>query len=380
MASDPHRDPSFSASSRRSFVRTLAAAGLGALAAPSLANWARAAEDASAKSPQRKIGIALLGLGGYAGGQLAPALQQTKLCRLAAVVTGTPSKGEKWQRRYDLPASAVYSYETFDRIADNKDVDVVYVVTPNALHRDFVIRAAKAGKHVICEKPMATTVEDCDAMIAACKDAKRQLAIGYRLHFEPYNIEAARLGTSKAMGPVKTIKSEHSFVGSGGTWRFNKRLAGGGPLMDVGIYSLQAACYVTGEEPVGITAKEWPKTDPERFAEVEETISWTMEFPSGARAECRTSYNEEANYLHVDAADGWFELSPAFSYRGVGGKTSRGAMNFPRVTQQALQMDGFARTLLHGEPNIVPGEMGRRDVRLLLSIYEAARTGKRVAV
>lgn len=376
-----HPDNSASKNSRREFMRHMAAAGFGAFAASALPSFARAVEPtAASEKSQKKIGVALLGLGGYASGQLAPALQQTKLCRLAAVVTGTPSKGEKWQKRYDLPASAVYSYETFDRIADNPDVDVVYVVTPNALHRDFVIRAAKAGKHVICEKPMATTVEDCDAMISACREAKRQLAIGYRLHFEPYNIEAARLGTSKEFGSIKTLKSEHSFVGSGGSWRFEKKLAGGGPLMDVGIYSLQAACYVTGEEPVGITAKEAPKTDLKRFAEVEETISWTMEFPSGARAECRTSYNEEGNYFKAEAEKGWFELSPAFSYRGVSGKTSRGKMDFPRVTQQALQMDGFARTLLQGEPNIVPGEMGRRDVRLLLAIYEAARTGQRIAV
>lgn len=362
-------------------MRRLAAAGLGAFAASALPSFARGADASSASGKSdKKIGIALLGLGGYASGQLAPALQQTKLCRLAAVVTGTPAKGEKWQKRYDLPTSSVYSYETFDRIADNPDVDVVYVVTPNALHRDFVIRAAKAGKHVICEKPMATTVEDCDAMITACREAKRQLAIGYRLHFEPYNIEAARLGTSKEFGAVKTLESEHSFVGGGGTWRFDKKLAGGGPLMDVGIYSLQAACYVTGEEPVGISAKESPKTDLKRFAEVEETISWTMEFPSGAKAECRTSYNEEGNYFKAQAEKGWFELFPAFSYRGVSGKTSRGKMDLPKVNQQALQMDAFARTILHGEPNIVPGEMGRRDVRLLLAIYEAARTGQRIVV
>jgi predicted dehydrogenase len=368
-------------SSRRIFIRTLAAAGLGALAAPALSTLGRAAgTSASDKSDTRKIGIALLGLGGYAGGQLAPALQETKLCRLSGIVTGTPSKAEKWQKRYDLPASCVYNYENFDRIADNKEIDVVYVVTPNALHRDFVIRAAKAGKHVICEKPMATTVEDCDAMIAACKAAGRQLAIGYRLHYEPYNLEAARIGTQKVFGPVKLIQAEHAFTSSGGTWRFSKKLAGGGPVMDVGIYCLQAACYVTGEEPNAITAREAPKTDPQRFAEIEETLTWTMEFPSGAKAECMTSYNQDGNRLHVQAADGWVELSPAFSYRGIRGRTSKGKLDLPRVTQQALQMDAFARTLLHGEPNIVPGEMGRRDVRLLMAIYEAAKTGRRVEV
>lgn len=347
---------------------------------PSLASISTlaAAEPKSAATGQRKLGVALLGLGGYAAGQLAPALQETQRCRLAAVVTGTPAKAERWQKRYDLPASCLYNYENFDRIADNSEVDLVYVVTPNALHRDFVVRAAKAGKHVICEKPMATTVEDCDAMISACQAAKRKLSIGYRLHFDPYNVEVARLGTSRELGAVKRIQAEDAFTSSGGTWRFDPKLAGGGALMDVGIYCVQAACYASGEEPIGITAQLPPKTNPERFREIEETITWTMEFPSGARAECMTSYNQVANRLRVEMTEGWVELSPAYSYRGLHGKTSRGKLEFPPVNQQARQMDAFADCILEDRPTTVPGEMGRRDVRILLAIYEAARTGQRV--
>ncbi len=368
--------------SRRRFVGSLAGLGIGAWAAPALGTLASAAlaQPSAQENPSGKLGVALLGLGYYARVELAAALQQTRLCRLAAIVTGTPSKAEQWQRRYDLPNSAVYNYENFDRIADNPAVDIVYVVTPNALHRDFVIRAAKAGKHVICEKPMATSVEDCDRMIEACHDAKRMLSIGYRLHFDPYNLECARLGNQKVFGPVKKMTADHSFYSPSGVWRLDKKLAGGGPLMDVGIYCLQAACYVTGEEPIAITAKEGPKTDPEKFKEVEESISWTMEFPSGARAECHSSYNALGDRLRAEAQDGWFELSPAFAYRGLRGRTSKGKMEFPPVSQQALQMDGFARAILDQTLSIVPGEMGRRDVRYLLAIYEAAQTGKRVTL
>ncbi|PTY08434.1 glucose-fructose oxidoreductase [Opitutaceae bacterium EW11] len=366
--------------SRRRFLQSLV--GIGALVGPSLSSVSSllAEEPKSPSNDKRKLGIALLGLGGYSTGQLAPALHETRHCRLAGVVTGTPAKAERWKRQYNLPASCVYNYENFDRIADNPEIDIVYVVTPNALHRDFVIRAAKAGKHVICEKPMATSVEDCDRMIDACRNANRKLSIGYRLHFEPHNLEAVRIGTERIFGPLTIVKAGHGFHGSGGTWRFDKKLAGGGPLMDVGIYCVQAACYVTGEEPVAVTAVEKPKTDPERFREVEETLTWTMEFPSGTRAECITSYNENYNHLRGEAANGWFELSPAYSYRGIRGKTSSGRMDFPQVNQQAIQMDAFAKCIQDGTSSSVPGEMGRRDVRYLMAIYEAARTGKRVTL
>lgn len=377
MSSPPLSSPT----TRRGFVGKLAVAA-GAVLVPGLLSVPGFSAQDSNPAPKgrRKLGVALLGLGGYSAGQLAPALQETTLCRLAAVVTGTPAKAERWQKKYDLPASCLYNYTDFDRIADNPEVDIVYVVTPNALHRDFVVRAAKAGKHVICEKPMATTVEDCDAMISACQEAKRKLSIGYRLHFEPHNVELARLGSSKELGAVKRIQAEDAFPSSGGTWRFDPKLSGGGALMDVGIYCVQAACYSSGEEPVGITARFEPKTNPERFKEIEETLTWTMEFPSGAMAECMTSYNQVGNRLRLEAAQGWVELAPAYSYRGIHGKSSRGKFQFPQVNQQARQMDAFAECILQDRPTTVPGEMGRRDVRILTAIYEAARSGKRVSL
>jgi predicted dehydrogenase len=363
--------------SRRRFVQTVAA-GFGALVVPRFVPNLSAAESNVTPDGKKKLGVALLGLGGYSKGQLAPALQETEWCRLAGVITGTPAKGIEWQSTYAFPKDNIYSYENLERIADNPDIDIVYVVSPNGTHADFAVRAAKAGKHVLCEKPMATTVEDCDRIIAACRTAGKKLSIGYRLHFEPHNREVMRLTQAKEFGAVRRVEANDAFVFGGGTWRVDPKLAGG-PLMDLGVYCVQAGCYGTGEEPVAVTARE-EKTDRERFANVEETMYWTMEFPSGAKAECMMSYNKRANQLRVEAENGWYELSPAYSYRGIRGRTSRGDMNFPQVNQQARQMDAFARNILEDTETIVGGELGRRDVKIMLAIYESARTGKRVTL
>ena len=342
----------------------------------------RAAREAELETKVRqtgKLGIALVGLGSYSTGQLAPALQQTTKCYLAGIVTGTPQKAKDWKRRYGLPDKNIYSYENFDDIKDNKDVDIIYVVLPNAMHAEYVIRAAKAGKHVICEKPMATTVEDCDKMIDACNEAGTMLSIGYRLHFEPYNREMMRLGKEIVFGEIQSVIAYHGKNGTQGL-RLDKELAGGGPLMDLGIYCVQGARYTTGLEPVAVTAHELVKTQPEIFTEVEEALTWQMEFPGDVTANCKTSYSESLNLLRVVAEKGWYELSPAYGYSGQQGETSNGKMNFPKVNQQARQMDDFADAIINKRPTPVPGEMGRQDVKILMAIYEAMRTGKRVEI
>jgi predicted dehydrogenase len=328
---------------------------------------------------QNKLGIALVGLGGYSNGELAPALQETQHCYLAGIVTGTPSKAENWKKKYNIPDKNIYNYQTFDSIKDNPDIDIVYVVLPNALHAEYVIRAAKAGKHVICEKPMATSVEDCDRMIAACKEAGKMLSIGYRLHFEPHNLEMMRLGKEKSFGKITALRAENGFSGPHG-WRINKKLAGGGPLMDMGIYCVQGVRYTMGMEPIAVKAKEGPKTDKETFKEVEQSISWQFEFPGNVMADCKTSYADNMSLLHADAENGWFELKPALGYSGLDGSTSKGPMNLPNVNQQAKQMDDFAMAVKEKRPTPVPGEMGRQDVKLLMAIYKAAETGQRVEI
>ena len=332
-----------------------------------------------ANTKTNKLGIALVGLGKYSGGQLAPALKQTEYCCLAGIVTGTPDKAAKWKKQYDVPEKNIYSYSNFDNIKDNPDIDIVYIVLPNSMHREYVIRAARAGKHVICEKPMALTVEECDDMIAACKKASKMLSIGYRLHFEPHNMEMMRLGQKKIFGSIKKMFAEDGLEEVEG-WRLNKALAGGGPLMDVGIYCVQGVRYTSGLEPLAVTAREGIKKNKEKFKEVEESLTWQMEFPGGIVAECKTSYSEQLNLLRAETENGWFELTTAYEYTGIEGETIEGKMKFPKVNQQAKQMDDFARAIIDGRPTPVPGEMGRQDVKILNAIYKAMETGKRVTI
>lgn len=329
---------------------------------------------------QKKLGIALVGLGNYATGQLAPALEETEECYLAGIVTGTPHKAVEWKEKYRIPEKNIYHYENFDSIKDNPDIDIVYVVLPNSMHAEYTIRAAQAGKHVISEKPMATTVEDAQRMVQACKKADRLLSVGYRLHFEPHNQYMMKLGQNGSLGKVHKLKAAHSFV-MGDTpevWRLDKKLAGGGPLMDLGIYCLQGAIYTLGKEPIALTAQFGEVTKPGLFDEVEQSIHWQMEFPDGVIADCNTSYADRGNLLRAEAKKGWFELQPAYAYGGIKGRTSEGKMDFPQVNQQALQMDDFAKRIKNKQKSPVPGEMGLRDVKILMAIYEAAKTGEKV--
>lgn len=326
-----------------------------------------------------RVGIALVGLGHYSEGQLAPALQETKHCYLAGLVSGNQEKLAQWREKYSLPQDACYTYETFDEIGKNPTIDAVYVVLPNALHAEWTIKAAQAGKHVICEKPMAVTVAECDRMIKACREAGKLLSIGYRLHFEPHNHEVMRLGREKVFGNITFIEADHGLADTQG-WRIQKSLSGGGPLMDVGIYCVQAARYATGLEPVAVTAQEGFKHRPEKFTDVEESITWQMEMPNGIVAKCSASYSQKMNRLRVEAEKGWLELEPAYAYRGIEGKTAKGTLGLPQVNQQALQMDDFAMRIKEGRPTPVPGEEGQQDVKILNAIYKAMETGERVMI
>jgi len=360
---------------RRDFLRGLS------ITAAGLALGPKTIAELLAQNNGRKLGIAMLGLGGYATNQLAPALRETKLCQLTAVVTGHPEKGERWAKNYNLKKENIYSYETFDRIADNKHVDIVYVVTPPALHPEFTIRAAKAGKHVISEKPMATSVADCDRMIAACKKAKVQLGIGYRMHYDLFRKELMRIAAAQEFGPFMKMNGTFSFVMGEHQWRVEKKLGGGGALMDLGIYIIQAGMQATNATPVSVTAHEEPKQRPEFFNETEETIKFTLNFPNGATLDGTTSFNGNGNDFKAEGNKGWFEMTRgAFNYNGGVGQTSRGPLNFAWINQQAAQMDDFADCVLTGRKTPVPGEMGRTHMAIITAIYEAARTGKTVKV
>ena len=332
---------------------------------------------------QRSLGVALVGLGRYAN-ELRVALRETKYCHIAAIVTGSPAKADDWSLEFKISPSHIYNYATFDRIADDPDVDIVYIVLPNSMHAEYTIRAAKAGKHVICEKPMALSVDECKMMIRACNEANRSLSIGYRLHFEPFNREMKRLGQDQVYGKIKLIEASNGFhLQDINEWRLRKRLAGGGALMDMGIYAIQGARYLTGEEPLTVLAQKF-QTDPITFSEVEETICWQMAFPSGAVASSAATYATDIGRLFAATERGWFELKPAFAYSGLSGRTFDGreekSMELTNINHQAAQLDAIAEAILNNDPSPVPGEEGLKDLKIIEAIYESAETGRKIII
>lgn len=357
---------------RRQFISSLIATGGGLTFASSFPSVVNAT---SVRKDKEKLGVVLVGLGNYATGQLAPALQQTNHCYLAGIVTGTPEKEKQWVEKYPIPLGNIYNYSSFDSIVNNKAIDIVYVVLPNSMHAEYTIRAAQAGKHVICEKPMANNVEDCRKMIDACNKAGKKLSIGYRLYFDPFHKKMMTLGQHQVYGKLTQLSSGFAFtLRDPNAWRMNKELAGGGPLVDLGIYCIEGSIYTAGELPVSLTAKNTTKNK-DFFRQVEGSLEWEMVFPSGYTSKCFTSYEDQANFLKAEAEKGTFELSSAFSYGGIQGTTPEGPMNLVAVNQQALQMDDFALCIKQGRETLVPGELGMRDVYLIEKIYEAAETG-----
>ncbi len=358
--------------SRRSFIRN-GTLGIGALAlGPALASMATASSY-----PQKKLGIALVGLGYYSSGQLAPALQHTEHCYLAGIVTGTPAKAVDWAKRYNIPQKNIFNYQNFDEIANNPEIDIVYIVLPVFMHKEYTIRAAKAGKHVICEKPMALNAKDCGDMIAACQKANRLLSIGYRLHFEPHTLEVMRLGQQHILGKITKLDTGNGFTYNGdpNAWRLKKAMAGGGGLMDMGIYSIQGTRYTLGKEPIAVKATQ-EKTRPDFFKEVDETIFWELEFPGGFKSTGKSSYNHDWSYLKVDADHGKFELGPAYGYGGIDGSINGKPMQFPQIVQQAAQMDDFVKCVTLNKQSRVPGEEGLKDMKVVDAIYKSLDSGK----
>ncbi|HRI62355.1 MAG TPA: Gfo/Idh/MocA family oxidoreductase [Saprospiraceae bacterium] len=326
-----------------------------------------------------RLGVALVGLGYYSTDLLAPALQLTQNCYLAGIVTGSPEKAERWKKQHKLVDKNIYNYDNFDKIADNPDIDVVYVVLPPVLHREYTVRAANAGKHVWCEKPMAMTAAECEAMIKACADNKVKLAIGYRMQHEPNTQEIIGYGRNKTFGKVKLISvAAGYFDGRTDHWKQNRAM-GGGAMFDMGVYSLNAARYVAGEEPVAVLAQE-KTTRPEIYNRADETTIFQLEFPSGALANCATSLGMNMNYLNVTAEQGWYKLEPFQSYSGIQGASSKGTLNLKIPNQQAKQMDDDALAIMNGTAMLVPGEEGRHDIKVVEAIHLSATEGRRVVI
>jgi len=337
---------------------------------------------AALTSPKKKdrLGVALVGLGYYSTDVLAPALQLTTKCHLAGVVSGTPSKIETWQKSYAIPDANVYNYENFDSIANNPAIDVVYIVLPPSMHAEYTIRAAKAGKHVWCEKPMAPSVRECEAMIRACKENNVKLAIGYRLHHEPNTQTIMRFAKEQKYGKVLNATAEAGYRESRTNHWKQKKAMGGGVMGDMGVYPLNALRYGTGLEPIAVTAQA-STTRPEIYTEVEETMHFELDFPGGVTGIGDVSFGKSMNKLRVNCAQGWYELSPFQSYSGVKGTTSDGvALDAKIPNQQARQMDDDASAIMDNTPLLAPGEEGLKDTIVVEAIYRSVAAKQKVSI
>lgn len=368
--------------SRRKFLQQISAS---ALALPLMSHYDLGIFNSATLQPEQGpvLRVAILGLGSY-GNRVAEAMQTCKQAKLVGAISGTPSKLKEWQTKFNIPEKNCYNYENFDQVKNNPDIDAIYVITPNALHHDQVIRVAKAGKHAITEKPMSVNAKEAQEMVDACKKANVKLLVGYRMHFEPKTLEIIRMRNAGEFGKVKFFQGLSGFIiGDPTQWRLNKKLSGGGSMMDIGIYSVNGARYMIGEDPIWVTAQE-TKLDTVKFKEgVDETIQFQMGFPGGAVASCLSTYSlNNLDRFFLDGDKGYAELLPSTGYGPIKGKTHKGELTQPHMTHQTVQMDEMSAIILQGKEPIVPvnGEEGVKDMKIVDAIFEAAKTGKKISL
>jgi predicted dehydrogenase len=340
--------------------------------------------------PDERIGYAVVGLGRLTLEQILPALSRCKYSKLSALVSGDRDKAMKVARQYGVPPTAIHAYEEFEKLADNPQVQVVFIVLPNSMHKEFTLRAAAIGKHVLCEKPMANSVADCEAMIAACAAAGRKLMIAYRSQYEPLDRALVKMVQEGKLGKIRefvagnsqnSVDPEH--------WRFKKALAGGGALPDIGVYCLNAARFLTGEEPTEAIASVYQPSDDPRFTEVEQSVQFILRFPSGFNATCVSSYaSHKSQFFRLQGDKGWAEMNPGFAYNGlrlrhgalVDGEEATTERSIEPNNQFAREIDHMSLCVINDVKPHTPGEEGLQDQRVVEAIYESARTGRPVKI
>ena len=368
--------------SRRDFTQMVALS-IGAQLLPTAASSTANTPTLNPSAQDKQVGYAIIGLGRISGHFMA-GIQATSNSKVTALVSGHPDKAAAIAQKYNVPKASIYNYENLEAMRDNKQIDAVYIGLPNSMHAEYTIRSAKAGKHVLCEKPMAVSVPEAESMIQACKDANVKLMIAYRLHYEPTNLRAVKLIHDGAIGKVQSIQSTYGFSCGPEEWRLKKSLAGGGPLMDVGIYCLNATRYLTGEEPSSFTAYTYSDPKDARFKEVEESLNWVMRFPSGVLASCNTTYSAPMEgYYRVYGSHGWLQVTPAFNYEGMHLRAdlrhedgSHTQLDEPNSEKDPIhftrEADHFSTCILTNQTPATPGEEGLRDMQYMRATYRSA--------
>ncbi|CAN5660033.1 Gfo/Idh/MocA family oxidoreductase [soil metagenome] len=342
----------------------------------------------SPQPPDQRVGYAVVGLGHLALENILPAFGRSRKSKLVALVSGNPQKLQKVAQQYGVKPQNCYSYDTYDQLRDNPEVQVIYIVLPNAMHAEYTIRGAQAGKHILTEKPMATSSADCQAMIDACKKADRKLMVAYRIQYEPHNRYVRELVRKQQFGAPKFIELFNAQQEANPNhWRHIRALAGGGSLPDIGLYCLNTARFILGEEPTEVFAYQYSEPNNPLFREVEEVMSWQMRFPSGIITNCGSHYYaHESRRYRVLAERGWLNMENAFAYNGLqlqqsyaeGQNEHRDEIELMEKDQFATEMDHFSDCVQQNKQPFTPGEEGLQDHRIMEAIYQSAQTGKPV--
>ncbi len=369
---------SLQSNNRRKFIKDISiAAGTAAMISP----FSLISSPSKPFAGKEKLGVALVGLGNYSRSMLGPALKETDNCYLSAIVTGTPEKAESWSKEYNIKQKNIYNYDNYDEIVNNDDIDIVYVVLPNSMHAEFTIRALNAGKHVICEKPFALNAAECRQMIDAAKKAKRKLAVGYRMHYDPYFVDVKRMAQNEEMGPVNYLEGAlaYSYTPRAGSWKLKKSM-GGGSLYNLGVYPIQGVRHAKGSMPAYVSAQAMTKRK-DLFTEIPEMFTWQFEWDDGTLASCYTGPNARLDRLYIGCTDGWINNEPSYGYSGQAVTTSNGgSLDYPQVFQQKLQIEAFGRHVTDNEELLVDGDEGLKDALIIDAIHESIRTGQKARI
>ena len=333
-----------------------------------------------------KIGYAVVGLGNIARSSVLPAFLNCKKAKLVALVSRDEKKAATLQAKFHAAiACRTRDYET---CLKNPDVTAVYIATPPGEHEWFTVRAAKAGKHVLCEKPLAATVAQSARMVEACRRHGVLLMTAYRKYFEPASLYLKSLVESGTLGlidMIHTVFSELYNPAIAPGWLLDPDFAGGGPMMDLGVYCVNTSRWLAGEDPVEAHAQAW-RHDSRRFRRVEEGVTFRLQFPSGLLAQGSSTYSAAmSSFIFVQGSKGWVSLSPAYPYeeeRRVTGKIAGRTIDrrFRPMDEFALEIDAFAEAIQENRTVEPDGIAGHRDMIILRAIYKSARTRKPVEI
>lgn len=335
---------------------------------------------------EKKLGFAVIGLGAIARMAVLPAFRRSKHARLVALVSGDRRKAAAWAK--DFRAESAYSTDELKECFSHPLVEAVYIATPPGTHLDLTVKAAQAGKHVLCEKPLAADSQQSAQMVQACAAHGVRLMTAYRKYFEPSTMFLKGLVRSGKLGRIDTIHTSFSELhvpGKSLDWLLDRQLAGGGPLMDLGVYCVNTTRWLLEQDPVEANAFTW-KRDASRFRDVEEGLTFRLQFPGGCVVQGSSSYGAVlSSFLFIQGSKGWTCLAPAFPFdeeRNLSGKI--GGKGFVRtfkiVDEFAPELDAFSLAIRRNRPLVPDGVQGDRDLRILEAIYESAKRERPVAI